>query len=464
MQSTQQNTHPFYLGKYLLFPKDLGKGTFGQVILAKDPKGNILAAKSIPNKKIFSNNDFKQKLINEISLYSKLNHPNIIKLKDVILTQDQTYLIIEYCNCENLLEFLENYNLIFKHNPTMTVTQIIFSQIIEGLYYMSTQKCVHRDIKLDNIMITEKENFQMSINMNEDKIKSYIAQDDIKEEKYDNKLYFDIPKMNPKYWRDELLLDESKFENHLKNYSIKIIDLGLGKELSDEMITKSICGNPYGIAPEIWKVWRREAQSYSGEKIDLWSLGVILYVFVFNTLPFKGEQPLQLPFLYEQTKYDIPLSKTNSITVEFIDLVNGLLRAEPQQRYAWDVVRNHPFIRKPIEQQKVFKVDNVNSLTLDIMDNSQHFLSEEELNEYKDYPQKEYKQTNEEEETKNVEFRKYLIEIFKHKKHIIVPIETKITKIDKEWSLLDNKIIESPKKEDHSFFGKILSYFSSYNI
>ena len=465
MQAPPQNTHPFHLGKYIIFPKDLGKGSYGEVFLAKDQKGTILAAKCISNKKIFSDTDATQKIINEITLYSKLNHRNIIKLKDVLLTRDQTYLILEHCNCENLLEFLCKYQKLFKHNPTMKVTQILFTQIIEGLYYMFTQKCIHRDLKLDNIMLSENTNLNMSININQKKIQSYIFQSDITEEQFNKKLYFDLPQMQPTYWDNEFISDENVFENHLKNYVIKIIDLGLGKQFTDndELFTASICGNLVGLAPEIWKTHVRKSDYYSGDKVDLWSLGVILFTFVFGRFPF--ENCAQLLNLFDNGTYTMPIENKNLfITVEFIDLVNGLLRREPKDRYSWDIVKNHPFIRKPIEKQKVFKLEKSDTLTLNIINCNQQFLSEEELYEYSNSNHVEDNQIegNKEEDKKNVEFNKYLIEIFKNKKHIVVPMETTIKQIDNEWSLVDNKIIEGePQQKEKSFVGKIFSFFSS---
>ena len=461
MKSAHHNARPFYLGKYVLFPQKLGEGSYGEIFFAKDPKGTILAAKSIPNKNIISSSDSKQHIINEITLYYKLNHRNIIKLKDILLTQDNTYLLLEYCNCENLLEFMNNYKRIFMHNPTLKVTQIIFAQIIEGLYYMSTQQCAHRDLKLENIMLSENLSLNMSINMSDQKIESYISQDDIKQEKYDNKLYFNIPQMKPKYWDNEFIKDEKEFENHLKNYVVKIIDLGLGKKFTNDLLTTSVCGNFFGVAPEMWKILKRDAQCYCGTKVDLWSLGVMLFIFVFNQSPFNAKSIIQLISQYDNGIYTLPTAGENTVTVEFLDLLNGLLRLEPQERYDWDVVKNHPFIRKPIEQQRTFKLENSDTLTLDIINNSQQFLTEEELHEYRNLPLADHSQPSEENKQQNVEFRRYLVDLFKYNTHIVVPMETTITQIDKEWSLIDNKILENPQKP--SVIDKIFSYFYSSN-
>jgi hypothetical protein len=61
MQTPPENIYPFHLGKYIIFPKNLGKGSYGKVLLAKDQKGTILAAKCILNKNIFSDTDATQK-------------------------------------------------------------------------------------------------------------------------------------------------------------------------------------------------------------------------------------------------------------------------------------------------------------------------------------------------------------------------------------------------------------------
>lgn len=315
-------------------------------------------------------------------------------------------------------------------------------------------------------MLSENTNLNMSINVNPEKIQSYIFQTDIIEEQFNKKLYFDLPQIQPTYWDNEFISDENVFENHLKNYVIKIIDLGFSKQFSnnDELFTASVCGNLVGLAPEIWKTFVKELDYYSGDKVDLWSLGVMLYGCVFERFPFKFESWDQLLDLYDNGTYTIPIGNKNpSITVEFLDLINGLLRRDPKDRYGWDIVKNHPFIRKPIEKQKVFKIEESDTLTLNIINCNQQFLSEEELYEYSNNNVEDNQmERNKEEDKKNVEFRKYLIEIFKDKKHTVVPMETTIKQIDNDWSLVDNKIIESePQQKEKSFLGKIFSFFSS---
>ena len=145
---------PIILGNYTLYPIDLGNGAYGQVYIAQDKKENILAVKCMENHK-FVNPDLKKRFQSEILLYYKLNHKNIVRVKDIIATSSKIYIFLEYCDSGNLQTFQKNYYETFHHTPTLAVVQILFKQIIQGMSYMASQNCIHRDIKLDNIMLSK---------------------------------------------------------------------------------------------------------------------------------------------------------------------------------------------------------------------------------------------------------------------------------------------------------------------
>lgn len=64
---------------------------------------------------------------------------------------------------------------------------------------------------------------------------------------------------------------------------MKISDFGLSKVVSEETVMQTICGTPYYVAPEIWD----SAAATYDQKVDVWSLGVILYYMLARELPFK---------------------------------------------------------------------------------------------------------------------------------------------------------------------------------
>ena len=130
----------------------IGKGSFGEVYLTK--KGDnpeYFATKRIDSK--YLKNPFTKKyLINEISILKELNHPNIIRLIDFIQSSNHSNVIMEYCNGGSLSQILEQYGKPFP----IEIIQYFMRQIVDGLKYINSKNIIHRDIKLDNILVNFK--------------------------------------------------------------------------------------------------------------------------------------------------------------------------------------------------------------------------------------------------------------------------------------------------------------------
>ena len=94
----------------LLLEKSLGSGTFGKVFYTTI-KGDPLpyATKMYDREKIQQNPSLYNYLKGEIAILNKLDHPNIIKLKDVKVTKKHYYIVMEYCNGGELQEVLNKY-------------------------------------------------------------------------------------------------------------------------------------------------------------------------------------------------------------------------------------------------------------------------------------------------------------------------------------------------------------------
>mmetsp|Transcript_9514 Transcript_9514/g.12965 ORF Transcript_9514/g.12965 Transcript_9514/m.12965 type:complete len:84 (-) Transcript_9514:1837-2088(-) len=75
---------------------------------------------------------------------------------------------------------------------------------------------------------------------------------------------------------ENLLLD--------KDYNIKLIDFGLANSIKDSVALSTACGSPNYAAPEVIS-----GQQYSGQEVDIWSCGVILYAMICGSLPFDDE-------------------------------------------------------------------------------------------------------------------------------------------------------------------------------
>uniref|UniRef100_A0A0N5AAY7 non-specific serine/threonine protein kinase n=1 Tax=Syphacia muris TaxID=451379 RepID=A0A0N5AAY7_9BILA len=125
--------------------KRLGDGTFGEVLLAKKlDTGDIVAIKRM-KKKVYSWDEAMS--LREVKSLKRLNHPNIIKLREVIRENDVLYFVFEYMQ-ENLYELMKDRDRCFPEN----VIRNIIYQVLVGLAYMHKNGFFHRDMKPENIM------------------------------------------------------------------------------------------------------------------------------------------------------------------------------------------------------------------------------------------------------------------------------------------------------------------------
>ena len=125
----------------------LGKGAFGKVNLALHlASGRLVAIKSF-NKKKLTTKRAKRKIRTEIEALSKLRNPFCTQIYDYFETNTHILIVMEYI-CGDLLGYIRKRAKISE--PT---AKIIFKQIIKGLQYIHKKKIVHRDIKLDNVLI-----------------------------------------------------------------------------------------------------------------------------------------------------------------------------------------------------------------------------------------------------------------------------------------------------------------------
>ena len=99
----------------------------------------------------------------EVSALSTLNHKNIIKLIDIKKTKKHYYIIFEYCNGDSLKSCLEKYKCLYNRPFTEEIVQHLMRQIISAIKYIHDLKIVHRNLKLDNIMV----NFESAIDKNQ---------------------------------------------------------------------------------------------------------------------------------------------------------------------------------------------------------------------------------------------------------------------------------------------------------
>ena len=149
--TTLSNTHMFN-GKIedYLITKELGKGSYAVVKLAKHRKTKEKYAIKIYTKQSLLDPQKRNTVKNEINILKQLNHINIMKLYEVIDSSKYLYLVLEYIKGISLLEVIkmEKYHYIEQHRAIK-----LFLQILKGISYCQSKNINHRDIKLENILV-----------------------------------------------------------------------------------------------------------------------------------------------------------------------------------------------------------------------------------------------------------------------------------------------------------------------
>ncbi|KAI4263017.1 MAG: hypothetical protein L6R42_001820 [Xanthoria sp. 1 TBL-2021] len=259
------------VGNYTL-GRLIGKGSFGKVYLAshKLTNGSKVVLKSA--KKDDTN------LAREIHHHRQFLHPHIARLYEVIVTENLVWLVLEYCPGDEL------YNYLLHHGPIPPEkVQKIFTQLVGAVAYVHNLSCVHRDLKLENILLDKHEN-------------------------------------------------------------VKLCDFGFTREYDGKMsYLQTFCGTVCYSAPEMLK-----GEKYAGEKVDVWSLGIILYALLTGELPFDDDNDLV-------TKHKIlttDLTYPDSVPADAKALISQLLSKRPLLRPTLADILTNPFLTDHAPQQQ----------------------------------------------------------------------------------------------------------------
>lgn len=252
----------------------LGSGNFSEVRLGVHvQQGHKRAVKMIDVKKFLqfqSKRESQLSLSSEAELLTSLSHPGIVKFYEWFQTSSQLYLIMELMEGGDLLQsILEDGHFVELQ------ARRLFKEVCEAVKYLHDKNVVHRDLKPENILLTTKDREEM------------------------------IP---------------------------KIADFGLARMNMQTRDCKTFCGTPHYFAPEVINTFRERVDGQPvgyGKTVDMWSLGVILYVLLSGIPPFEEEG------LYEQIlegKYEFDVREWTTVSPEAKELVRGLMTVNPQQR------------------------------------------------------------------------------------------------------------------------------------
>ncbi|KAI9042215.1 CAMK family serine/threonine-protein kinase [Aspergillus affinis] len=181
----------------------------------------------------------------------------------------------------------ELFNLIVsKQKFSEKETRHIFLQLFEGLKYLHDRGIVHRDIKPENILVVDKK------------------------------------------------------------LTVKLGDFGLAKIIGEDSFTTTLCGTPSYVAPEILQETRRRKYT---KAVDIWSLGVVLYICLCGFPPFSDElhtreNPYTLAQQIKMGRFDYPSPYWDSVGDPALDLIDRMLTVDVEKRITIDECLEHPWL------------------------------------------------------------------------------------------------------------------------
>ncbi|KAG0049183.1 NUAK SNF1-like kinase 1 [Gryganskiella cystojenkinii] len=212
------------VGPYKLL-HNIGRGSFSEVKMAVDTRtGDHVAIKVMSRAMIQSSDRLGISVQRESDLLKSIHHPNIIGFREVVETSLQMCIVLDYASGGELFEFVADKRALSSEADI----QFIFAQIVDAVHYLHENNVVHRDLKLENVLLEPRTGAPLRPN-------------------------------------------------------VKLTDFGLAKIIEpDSPLLTTRCGSEDYAAPEIIL-----GQPYDGREADIWSLGVVLYALLVGFLPFN---------------------------------------------------------------------------------------------------------------------------------------------------------------------------------
>ena len=289
---------------FYLYGRLIGQGAFGKVNLGLNVlTGRVVAIKSFNKKNLDKNKKDLNRILYETNLMKKLDHPNITKIFETFENDKYFLISMEYINGGNLFSFVKK-----RRKISEKISKYLFRQIILGLNHIHSHNIVHRDIKLENILIDFKNN-------------------------------------------------------------IKICDFGIGIILKspDDLLYEQ-WGTPIYMSPEVLLSNKNNNIGYKGFPVDIWACGIALYIMLSGSFPFMtdNEESEISSFNDKSNKSEAYYNKEinfaiinnepkeiENISNEAKDLLNGILNKDPNKRLTIEQILYHPWLNSKKKDKKL---------------------------------------------------------------------------------------------------------------
>ena len=219
----------------------------------------------------------------EARLLRKLSCPSIIKCEEWYETEDKVYIFLEYMEGGDLLQYI-----LERGSLTEGQARQPFCDVAAAVSYLQERRIIHRDLKPENILLANQK---------------------------------------------------------AAGLRVKLTDFGTAKVSMQVAGCTTICGTAHYAAPEMIAIFlggRAESSGGYGGQVDLWSLGVTLYVMLSATPPFE-EDALHQRIVRGDYAFDAP--EWARVSPEVKELVSCLMQVDPSERYTARQVAQHSWTR-----------------------------------------------------------------------------------------------------------------------
>ncbi|TDV22698.1 serine/threonine-protein kinase [Mycoplasmopsis mustelae] len=244
--------------------KIIGQGGMGMVFLVRTKDSHNIQQYALKYRLNDNNQSNKMRFWNEIKLLENINHRNIPKLISYHFDDDEQFYLMEYIQGDTL------YNVLQKSRQlNITRANNYIRQLADTIDELHNYGIIHRDIKSQNIMISD-------------------------------------------------------------DYNLKIIDLGISISEDNPGLTKTnavVC-SPYYAAPEFSRVGSKITKA-----VDIYALGVLYFEMIAGTLPFKGDNELNTIYMHNTEPFpDIRRYKDN-VPNSVVNIITKATAKDPKDRY-----------------------------------------------------------------------------------------------------------------------------------
>ncbi|XP_025936743.1 SNF-related serine/threonine-protein kinase-like [Apteryx rowi] len=251
--------------------RTLGKGHFAVVKLARHVfTGQRVAVKVIDKSKLAG--EAAGQLLQEVRCMKLVQHPNVVRLYEVIDTHSKLYLILELGDGGDMFDH------IMRHEGGLAEGRAkhYFAQIVHAISYCHKLHVVHRDLKPENVVFFQEQGV------------------------------------------------------------VKLTDFGFSNRFQPGKMLTTSCGSLAYSAPEILL-----GDEYDAPAVDIWSLGVILYMLVCGHPPFQEANDSETLTMIMDCRYTVP----PHVSAQCSDLISRMLQRDPKQRASLEQIESHAWLQ-----------------------------------------------------------------------------------------------------------------------